>query len=110
MQHDKVDTKTDLKPRRRKSARTYDAYIHRIMKKENTGFGLTHNGVSVVNEFITQVEANLSRSAAKLARQNGTRTLGVREIETAVMLLFSEELAVHATAQDAKAVGKIQQK
>lgn len=110
MQHDKVATKGEPKPRRRKGIRSYDAYIHRTMKKENPGFGLTHNGVSVVNKFITQVESNLSRLAGKLARQNGTRTLGAREIETAVLLLFPEELAVHAAAEGAKAVVKIQHK
>ena len=92
------------KPRRKKGARVYDAYIHRTMRKVQLGFGLTQNGVAVMNKFIDRIEWDLSCMASELARHNGTKTLQAREIETAVALLFPEELAVHATAEGAKAV------
>jgi histone H2B len=112
MQHDEeAGANTEpTKPRRKKGVRVYDAYIHRTMRKVQPGFGLTQNGVAVMNKFIDRVEWDLSCMASELARHNGTKTLQAREIETAVALLFPEELAVHATAEGAKAVKRFRGK
>jgi histone H3/H4 len=108
MQHDQVlEKKQGPKQRRKKGTRLYDAYIHRIMKRTKPGFGLTHSGVAVMNKFITQVESDLSSRAAELARQNGTKTLGAREVETAVVLTCQEELATQAIVEGRKAVEMI---
>jgi|MDSX01.1.fsa_nt_gb histone H3/H4 len=111
MQHDQVlEKQQESKQRRKKGTRLYDAYIHRIMKRTTPGFSVTHSGVAVMNKFITQVESYLSSRAAKLARQNGTKTLGAREVETAVVLTFQDELATLATVEGRKAVERIQRK
>ena len=60
----------------------------------------------MVNSFVNHQFDVIATQAAQVARVNKKKTLGSREIQTAVRLCLPAELAKHAMAEGTKAVAR----
>lgn len=92
--------------RHRKGRRTWSTYVYRALKQVNKELTVSSKAMAVVNSFVSDIFERIAREAASLSRINKRRTLGSREIQTAVRLLLPAELGKHAMAEGTKAVAK----
>ena len=90
----------------RKNKQSWSVYIHRSMKQVNKSLSLSGKTMKIVNSFVTDVFERVATEASALARANKKKTLGSREIQTAVRLVLPVELARHAMSEGTKAVAK----
>ena len=91
--------------RKRKSS--YASYIAKVLKGASKAqLTLSSKSVKILNSLVNDFFERLAVEAAGLARTNKKRTLGSREIQTAVRLTLPAELAKHAMAEGTRAVAK----
>ena len=77
------------------------------MKGINPKMSLGSRTKKIINSFVNDIFERLATEAAKLARVNGKKPLGSREMQTAVRLVLPAELARHAMSEGTKAVAKL---
>ena len=91
---------------RKHSKRSWSTYIHRSLKQVNKSLSLSGKTMKIVNSFVNDIFERVATEASALARANKKKTLGSREIQTAVRLVLPVELARHAMSEGTKAVAK----
>jgi histone H2B len=102
-----TSTKVAKKRSTRKGKRTWNTYVHRSLKQVNKNMSLSKRTMAVLNSFVSDLFERIANEAASLARINKKRTLGSREVQTAVRLVLPTELAKHAMSEGTKAVAKV---
>ncbi|KAH8603291.1 putative Core histone H2A H2B H3 H4 [Trypanosoma vivax] len=65
---------------------------------------MTSRTMKIVNSFVSDLFERIATEAATIVRVNRKRTLGARELQTAVRLVLPADLAKHAMAEGTKAV------
>ena len=97
--------------RRRKvcRSRTYSTYIMRLIKQIHPKMGISKRGMSILDSMVNDTFQRIAEEAARLTRYDKKGTLGSREIQTAIRLVFPGELSKHAVSEGAKAVTKFTQ-
>jgi histone H2B len=92
----------------RKSKRSsYALYISKVLKgASKSKLTLSSKSVKILDSLVSDFFERLSTEAASLARGAKKRTLGSREMQTAVRLTLPAELAKHAMAEGTRAVAK----
>ena len=95
---------TQRKPKRS----SYSTYISKVLKgaSKSTKLTLSSKSMKILNSLVTDFFDRLATEAAALARSAKKRTLGSREMQTAVRLTLPAELAKHAMAEGTRAVAK----
>ena len=91
----------------KKGKRTWNVYASRTLKGINAKMSLGSRTKKIINSFVNDVFDRLATKAAQLARVNKKKTLGSREMQTAVRLVLPAELARHAMSEGTKAVAKL---
>lgn len=99
--------KAGAKKSTRKPKRSWSVYVSRSLKAIDKKLTISSKTVKIVNSFISDIFERVASEAATLVRVNKKRTLGSREIQTAVRLVLPTELAKHAMAEGTKAVAKV---
>lgn len=94
------------KRRKRTSTASYNMYIYRVLKQIHPEQGISKKAMSIMNSFVCDVFEKVSREAGGLCRYNRTKTLGSREVQSAVRLVLPGELSKHAVSEGTKAVTK----
>ena len=102
----KVAARKVAKKSNRKPKRSFNVYATRTLKGINAKMSLGGRTKKIVNSFVNDLFERLATSAAQLARVNKKKTLGSRELQTAVRLALPTELARHAMSEGTKAVAK----
>lgn len=92
--------------RSRKPKRSFKSYIYRALKAVHKDLTLSGKTMKILNSFVGDMFDRVATEAAGLARVNKRKTLGSREVQTAVRLTLPAELAKHAIAEGTKAVAK----
>ena len=91
----------------RKPKRSYSSYISKVLKgASKSKLTLSSKSMKILNSLVVDFFDRLAVEAASLARSTGKRTLGSREMQTAVRLTLPAELAKHAMAEGTRAVAK----
>ncbi len=91
----------------RKPKRSYASYISKVLKgASKSKLTLSSKSVKILNSLVNDFFDRLATEAASLARGAKKRTLGSREMQTAVRLTLPAELAKHAMAEGTRAVAK----
>ena len=103
----KVAAKKGAKKGGRKPRRSWNVYVARSLKAIDKKLTISSKTVKIVNSFINDIFERIATEAATLVRVNKKRTLGSREIQTAVRLVLPTELAKHAMSEGTKAVAKV---
>ncbi|AYU76582.1 histone H2B [Leishmania donovani] len=88
----------------RKPKRTWNVYVGRSLKAINAQMSMSHRTMKIVNSYVNDVMERICTEAASIVRANKKRTLGAREVQTAVRIVLPAELAKHAMAEGTKAV------
>jgi len=99
-------SKKEAKKGGRKPRRTWNVYVSRSLKEIDSTLSLSSKTVKILNSFVSDMFERIATEAATLVRVNKKRTLGSREVQTAVRLVLPAELAKHAMAEGTKAVAK----
>ena len=99
--------KAGAKKGSRKAKRSWNVYVSRSLKAIDKKLTISSKTVKIVNSFINDIFERIATEAATLVRVNKKRTLGSREIQTAVRLVLPTELAKHAMSEGTKAVAKV---
>jgi len=81
-----------------------------VLRQVHPNTGISKKGMMVMNSFVQDIFERVCQEAATLCRQNKKATVSSREVQTAVRLVLPGELAKHAVAEGAKAVGQFSQK
>ena len=98
---------TSGKRSNRKPKRTYSSYISKVLKgASKSKLTLSSKSMKILNSLVVDFFDRLATEAASLARGAKKRTLGSREMQTAVRLTLPAELAKHAMAEGTRAVAK----
>ncbi len=84
----------------------YASYIYKVLKQVHPDCGATAKTMVIMENLVADIFERIAREAAKLARKSNKMTIGAREIQTAVRLIFPGSLAKHATVEGTKAVSK----
>ncbi|KAF8288139.1 putative Core histone H2A/H2B/H3/H4 [Trypanosoma cruzi] len=84
--------------------RTWNVYISRSLKSINNHMSMSGRTMKIVNSFVNDLFERIASEAATVVRVNKKRTLGARELQTAVRLVLPADLAKHAMAEGTKAV------
>lgn len=92
------------KGKKRKRRETFSTYIYKVLKQVHPDTGLSNRGMAVMNSLVVDLMERLASEAALLRRFQKHNTLQKRDIQTAVRLLLSGELAKHAVSEGTKAV------
>ena len=91
----------------RKRKATFSTYISKVLKgASKTKLTLSSKSMKILNSLVNDFMERLAVEAAALARSGKKRTLGSREVQTAVRLTLPAELAKHAMAEGTRAVAK----
>ena len=90
----------------RKGKRTWKVYVKRAAKAVNAKLTLSSKTTAILNSFVNDIFDRLATEAGNLARINKKRTLGSREIQSAVRLTLPAELARHAMSEGTRAIAK----
>jgi histone H2B len=91
----------------RKPVRSYASYISKVLKgAAKAKLTLSSKSMKILNSLVVDFFDRLATEAASLARGAKKRTLGSREMQTAVRLTLPAELAKHAMAEGTRAVAK----
>ena len=94
--------------RRRKRRESFNTYIHRVLKQVHPKIGISKKAMSIMNSFVTDTFDKVATQAGGLCKVNNRKTLGSREVQTALRLVLPGELAKHAVSEGTKAVTKFQ--
>lgn len=94
------------KKKKKKGTESYHTYIYKVLKQVHPDNRISQKAMSVMNSLVNDLENRIVEEAAHLAKVNKKQTIGTREIQTAVRLVFPGELAKHAVDQGTKAVTK----
>ena len=102
----KKATKTTKRSARRKTS--FASYISKVLKNASPKTKLTLSGkaVRILNSLVLDQFDRIATEAASLARSAKKSTLGSREAQAAIRVLFPAELAKHALAEGTRAVAK----
>ena len=91
----------------KKPVRSYSSYISKVLKgASKSKLTLSGKSMKILNSMVNDFFDRLATEAAALARGGKKRTLGSREVQTAVRLTLPAELAKHAMAEGTRAVAK----
>ncbi|EAN78450.1 histone H2B, putative [Trypanosoma brucei brucei TREU927] len=97
-------THKEAKKTRRQRKRTWNVYVSRSLRSINNQMSMTSRTMKIVNSFVNDLFERIAAEAATIVRVNRKRTLGARELQTAVRLVLPADLAKHAMAEGTKAV------
>ena len=91
----------------RKPKRSWNVYVHRSLKQIDKSLSLSSKAMAIMNSFCSDIFERVATEAANVARVHKKRTLGSREVQTAVRLTLPADLAKHAMSEGTKAMSKL---
>ena len=74
-------------------------YIFKVLNQVHPDIDISSKTMGNMNNFINDIVEKLAQESSRLARYNKKPTITSREIQTAVRLLLSGELAKHDVSE-----------
>lgn len=96
----------DNKKRKRKRHETYSSYIYKILKQVHPDAGISGRAMRIMDSFLNDLFERIAAECGRLCHYNKKATLSSREVQTAVRLLLSGEIAKYSISNGTKAVTK----
>lgn len=84
----------------------FDRYIYKVLKQVHPDKSINNHAKLSVNAMLHDVARDICERIGTLVRDNGKKTITSREVQTAVRLIMSGELANHAVSEGTNAVVK----
>ncbi|KAL5102607.1 Histone H2B 7 [Taenia crassiceps] len=98
--------KAKKRRRRRRRRESYAIYIYKVLRQVHPDTGISSKAMSIMNSFVNDIFERIAAESSRLAHYSKKSTITSGEIQTAVRLLLSGELAKHAVSEGTKAVTK----
>lgn len=95
-----------VKRRRKRNYQNFYPYIHKVLQQIHPNTGISQKGMQVMNSCVHDIIGRLGQDCEVLRKQQKSRTINVRTVQSSVRLLFPGELAKHAVAAGTKATTK----
>ena len=85
----------------KKPVKSFKSYIYRVLKKIDgkADMAIGKKTMSILNSFLHDLFDRVAREASHITDASRKRTLGAREVQAAVKLIFPGELALNAVAE-----------
>ena len=106
----KTKNVTHKRNNKRSHLPSFGRYIFKVLKANNTDISISKKGIQVFETLSRDFFDQIALEASRLLRIKSTKTLSHRDIETAVKLLFPNELSIHAIIEAEKALMKYKSK
>jgi len=90
--------------RHRKRKPSFAGYVRKVAKSVNVS--VSSKAMKILCSFVQDQFTNIASEAATVTRMGRGKTLGSREVATAVKVMLPTELAKHAASEATKAVSK----
>ena len=94
--------------RAKRKVENYNTYCFRVLKGIHAEIGITKKSMSIMNAFMEDMFEKIASEAAQLVKFQKKRTIGSKDIQTAVKLVVPGELAKHSVSEGTKALAKTQ--
>lgn len=85
---------------------SWQSYVYKVLKQVHPDTGMTAAGMRAMESYVWELFTRIMRTASLAMNNLGNKTLTARDIQTAVRLCLSGELAKHAVSEGTKAVTK----
>ncbi|XP_042879232.1 histone H2B-like [Penaeus japonicus] len=108
-QHESVSFLRPAVLRRRKRIESYRLYISRIVKDIEPNFGITRQGLNVMDNVTCDLFEELGRIAADFIKVGKRVTLSDRDVEAAIKLTISRDLRSDCIRQARAAVKRFKE-
>mmetsp|Transcript_21643 Transcript_21643/g.26664 ORF Transcript_21643/g.26664 Transcript_21643/m.26664 type:complete len:129 (+) Transcript_21643:57-443(+) len=82
----------------------YGIYIYRVVKDVHPNLGITKKAMGILNSFCLDTLTRVGNEASILCNYMGKKTLQVKDVESAVKLVFPKELGDNAIKEGNAAV------
>jgi len=107
----KMKSNEEGRKKRHEAGRDYDSTytraLYKVFKELCPDLNISGKSMSIMNSMCRDIFERITLEASRLCAMHKKRTLGAREIETAVKLLLTgAELSRHATSEGTKAMAK----
>ena len=99
-------TKREGKAKPKKTHKSYDRFIHKVLKQVHPDLGITRKAMNIMNSFVNDLFERIALEAGRLTTYIKRSTLSSRDIQASVRLVIPGELAKHAVSEGTKAVAK----
>lgn len=90
----------------KKNFKSFSLYIYKVLKTISGDTGISQKGMKVVNSLVVDLFEQIALESSKLVRYNNKRTLSSTDVQAAVKLLLTDDLAQHANMEAGKALQK----
>lgn len=91
---------------KKRSYASYSSYIYKVLKQVHPDTAVSTKAMAIMNGVVNDMLERLVTESSRLTKQNKAQTVGAREIQTAVRLVFPGELHKHGVSEGTKAVTK----
>ncbi|CAE8656264.1 unnamed protein product, partial [Polarella glacialis] len=88
--------------RKKKSVKRYGSYIMKVLKQVHPKMRISNQAMSVMESCVGDTFERIASEASRLCRTGKSSTMGTREIQSAVRLVFPGELSRHAVSEGCK--------
>ncbi|CAM6108803.1 unnamed protein product [Calypogeia fissa] len=89
---------------KKRGPETFKIYVYKVLKTRDPKLGISKMAMSIINSMIFDMFDKIAGEASKLAQYRKKETIGTREIESAVKLIFPGELADTAMKSGTRAI------
>ncbi|XP_051155783.1 late histone H2B.L4-like [Leptopilina boulardi] len=90
--------------KKKKSIVSYSIYIHKVLKQVHQDSTISVKAMNIMNDFMVDIFERLATEAGSLCKKIKSKTIGSREMQTAVQFILPGELAKHAMSEGNKAL------
>ena len=84
----------------------HNAYIYRVLKQVHPDTGISGSALEIMNALVGVVITKTTKNINQFFMRSDKKTIGAREVQSAVRLTFPGELGKHAVSEGTKAVTK----
>jgi len=84
----------------------FTIYTYKVLKQVHPDTGITSGANTQMNVIINAIGEKIAEKAAFLTIKAGRKTIGARDIQSAVRIVIPTELAKHAVSEGVKAINK----
>ena len=96
---------TKVHRRRHKNFNSFTHYLYRVLQQtHDSEVSITKKAMSVMDSMMIDIFQRLCTESRKLVEYNKKHTIGAKEVQSSVKLLFPGELSKHALSEGSKAV------
>ena len=84
----------------------YVLYLYKLLKQVHPDLGISSKAISILNSFVNALFEKIAAEAGRLSYYSVRESITSREVQTAVRILFPENMAKEAVLVGASQVDK----